>query len=113
MMNEELVSVIVPVYNGAGFIVDTLCSVRDQAHGRLECIIVDDGSTDQTAVIVKEWIKQDARFSYIYQPNKGLSGARNTGLDHAKGKYIQFLDADDVILPSKLEEQLRSFPAGE
>jgi len=112
-MNEEMVSVIVPVYNGAGFIVDTLCSVRDQTHSRLECIVVDDGSTDNTAAVVKGWIEQDARFIYIYQANRGLSGARNTGLDHAKGKYIQFLDADDVILPSKLEEQLRSFPAGD
>jgi glycosyltransferase involved in cell wall biosynthesis len=111
--NGDMVSVIVPVYNGAAFIVDTLCSVRDQTHSMLECIVVDDGSVDDTAKLVKEWIQQDSRFIYFYQPNRGLSAARNTGLDHAKGTYIQFLDADDVILPSKLEEQLTSFPPGE
>lgn len=104
---EKLVSVIVPVYNGAGFITDSLESVKGQTHDSLECIIVDDGSTDNTGNIVKEWIKDDNRFSYVFQSNLGLSGARNTGLEKAKGDFIQFLDADDVLLPSKLEEQLK------
>ena len=104
--NDHLVSVIVPVYNGAGFITDTLLSVKDQTHDHLECIIVDDGSVDDTAIIVRQWIKTDNRFSYIYQDNKGLSAARNTGLAHAKGSFIQFLDADDILLPSKIEKQL-------
>jgi glycosyltransferase involved in cell wall biosynthesis len=103
---QQLVSVIVPVYNGAGFITDTLESVRRQTHSRLECIIVDDGSTDDTAAIVKEWMVADKRFLYAYQPNKGLSAARNAGLERAMGDFIQFLDADDVLLPSKLERQL-------
>src|SRR5580693_6270809 len=106
--NEQFVSVIVPVYNGARFIADTLESVRRQTHTGLECIIIDDGSTDDTAAVVKACVAGDDRFLYIYQPNKGLSAARNSGLERAKGEFIQFLDADDVLLPSKLEEQLKS-----
>jgi glycosyltransferase involved in cell wall biosynthesis len=112
--SDCLVSIIVPVYNGAAFIMDTLMSVKQQTHHRFECIIVDDGSTDDTALVVKGWIASDSRFSYLYQTNSGLSGARNTGLDYSKGDFIQFLDADDVILPLKIEKQvyaIRRLPA--
>ena len=102
-----LVTVIIPVYNGAGFIGDTLECLRRQTHPDWECVVVDDGSTDDTAAVVQLLIAGDDRFSYVYQPNAGLSSARNTGLDHAKGEYIQFLDADDVLLPEKLAEQLQ------
>jgi len=105
--NEQFVSVIVPVYNGAGLIPDTLESVRRQTHTWLECIIIDDGSTDNTAAVIRERIAGDNRFFYVYQPNKGLSAARNSGLERAQGEFIQFLDADDVLLPSKLAEQLK------
>jgi glycosyltransferase involved in cell wall biosynthesis len=101
-----LVSVIVPVYNGSGFIPETLESLRGQTLPDWECIIIDDGSTDETADVVKKAIANDDRFSYMYQTNAGLSAARNAGLDRAKGEYIQFLDADDVLMPSKLAEQL-------
>ena len=101
-----LVTIIVPVYNGAGFIADTLESLRRQRHQEWECIIVDDGSTDNTAAVVKGSIDGDDRFRYFYQPNAGLSAARNSGLERARGTYIQFLDADDVLLPEKLAEQL-------
>lgn len=107
--NNDLVSVIIPVYNGAKFIIDALVSVKGQTYDTWECIVVDDGSTDNTAALVKEWIGVDPRFKYIYQPNKGLSGARNTGLEHAKGDMIQFLDADDVLLPAKMAKQLEHF----
>jgi glycosyltransferase involved in cell wall biosynthesis len=96
----------VPVYNGAGFIIETLESVSKQTHPAFECIIIDDGSTDNTAEVVQNWIAGDSRYSYLYQLNRGLSAARNTGLDLAKGDFIQFLDADDILLPSKLGEQL-------
>jgi glycosyltransferase involved in cell wall biosynthesis len=112
-VTAPLVSIIVPVYNGAGFIIETLESARRQTHAGFECIIIDDGSTDNTAEIVQNWIAgdgrgtaADSRFTYLYQPNQGLSAARNTGLDRVKGDFIQFLDADDVLLPTKLEEQL-------
>ena len=106
-LNSYKVTVIIPVYNGAGFITDTMESVKHQTHPKWECIVVDDGSTDTTAAVVKNWMAGDTRFRYIYQTNKGLSGARNTGLQNAQGSFIQFLDADDVILPLKLEKQLK------
>jgi glycosyltransferase involved in cell wall biosynthesis len=105
-LNAPLVSVIVPVYNGAGFITETLESVSRQTHTGFECIIIDDGSTDNTAEVVQKWTARDSRYIYIYQPNQGLSAARNTGLDRVEGDFIQFLDADDVLLPAKLGEQL-------
>jgi glycosyltransferase involved in cell wall biosynthesis len=101
-----LVTIIVPVYNGAGFIPDTLESVSRQSHPEWECVVVDDGSTDDTAAIVKKITGGDDRFSYVYQRNAGLSAARNAGLERARGEYIQFLDADDIILPTKIGEQL-------
>jgi glycosyltransferase involved in cell wall biosynthesis len=104
--NGSLVTVIVPVYNGAGYITETLRSVKEQTYKLWECIIVNDGSTDDTAVVVKQFIASDDRFVYLDQPNKGLSGARNAGLEHAKGNFIQFLDADDVLLPLKIEKQM-------
>ena len=100
------VSVIVPVYNGAGYIRETLESVSHQSHPTWECIIIDDGSTDDTAAVVKKVIDGDDRFHYTWQPNGGLSAARNAGLERARGEIIQFLDADDVLLPSKLASQL-------
>lgn len=102
-----LVSIIVPVYNGAAFIPDTIESVRRQTHPNWECVIIDDGSTDDTAAVVKALIGTDNRFRYVWQPNAGLSAARNAGLERATGEYIQFLDADDVLLPAKLESQLK------
>lgn len=107
--NGSLVTIIVPVYNGAGYIIETLKSVKEQVYKLWECIIVDDGSTDDTAMLVKQFIASDKRFVYINQSNKGLSGARNTGLEHAKGDFIQFLDADDVLLPLKIEKQMIHF----
>ncbi len=104
--SETLVSVIIPVYNGSRFIIEALQSVKDQTHRLLECIIVDDGSTDDTGILVQQWTKSDNRFYYIRQDNKGLSFARNVGLSYAKGGFIQFLDADDVLMPSKIEKQL-------
>ena len=104
--NASLVSVIVPAYNAAAFIVETLESVKNQTYARLECIVVDDGSTDNTAEMVKNWIRSDERFIYVHQSNKGLSGARNTGMDNARGAFFQFLDADDVLRPTKLAVQV-------
>jgi glycosyltransferase involved in cell wall biosynthesis len=101
-----MVSVIIPCYNGAGFIGDTLESVRRQIFPDWECIVVDDGSTDDTAGVVRRNIAGDDRFRYVYQENGGLSAARNTGLERARGEFLQFLDADDVLLPGKLAEQL-------
>jgi len=107
-----MVTIIIPVYNGAAFIAETVASVKGQTYPEWECIIVDDGSTDDTAAVVQQCIGSDERFRYIRQQNKGLSGARNTGLEHASGDLIQFLDGDDVLLPEKLEKQVRVMQDG-
>lgn len=100
------VSVIIPTHNYARFLVDAAESVLSQTFDDLELIIVDDGSTDNTADVVKQFLK-DQRVRYIYQDNKGPSAARNAGIRKAKGELIALLDADDIWLPSKLRKQVK------
>lgn len=97
-------SVIIPCYNSAKYLGEAIESVLTQSWPDFEIIIIDDGSTDNTAYVSQSFC--DPRVHYIYQENKGLSAARNTGIRHSSGKYIAFLDADDVFLPHKLEVQL-------
>lgn len=105
-MNIPLVSIIIPCYNQAHFLDEALQSVFDQTYANWECIIVNDGSTDNTKEIAKKWDERDSRFFYSYQENGGLSSARNTGLNIANGDYIQFLDADDCLHHFKFQESL-------
>lgn len=105
-MNPK-VSVIVPCYNQAQFLAETLDSVLAQTHENWECIIVNDGSTDDTEAVAKEYCNKDNRFIYHKKENGGLSSARNAGLDIVQGDYVQFLDSDDILLPNKLECQIR------
>ncbi|SOD19853.1 glycosyltransferase family 2 protein [Pedobacter xixiisoli] len=102
----SLISVIIPTHNYGHLITETINCLFDQTFKDWEAIIVDDGSTDGTKDIVEKLISLDSRLSYIEQPNRGVSSARNLGLKNAKGKYIQFLDADDLISPNKIEAQL-------
>ena len=102
------VSVIIPAYNQDKYLEDALNSVLNQTFTDWDCIVVDDGSTDNTEEIAKKYVKIDNRFKYIYQKNKGLAGARNTGIKHARGNFIQFLDSDDVIDVHKLEKQTKA-----
>jgi len=104
---KSLVSIIVPCYNQAQYLDEALQSVLDQIHTNWECIIVNDGSPDNTAEIANTWIEKDSRFIYLFQENRGLSSARNLGLEKAKGGYIQFLDSDDFIDKRKLELSLQ------
>ena len=97
------VSVIIPTYNRADMIGDALGSLIHQTSGDWEAIVVDDGSTDDTEAMVSRFA--DGRIRYVYQANKGLPGARNTGIRNATGEYIAFLDSDDLFLPDKLELQ--------
>ena len=92
-----LVSVIIPCFNQGRFLNDALESVYNQTEPDWECIIVDDGSTDNTKIISKQWESRDKRFKYFYKKNGGVSSARNFGLGISKGDYIQFLDCDDVL----------------
>ncbi len=100
-METELVSIIMPAYNGEKYIRHAIESVSTQTYTRWELIIVDDGSTDLTARIAEEYL--DSRIKLIRQRNSGEAAARNTALNHAKGEFVAFLDADDLYLPDHLE----------
>ena len=109
---QDLVTVIVPCYQQGGYLPESIGSVQAQTHRNWEAIIVDDGSTDDTGAIALRLCAADARIRYLHKPNGGLSSARNAGLDAATGRWIQFLDADDLILPRKLERQLAAADGG-
>jgi glycosyltransferase involved in cell wall biosynthesis len=94
---STLVSIIVPCYNQAHFLNDSLQSVLNQSYPHWECIIVNDGSPDDTAGVAQKWCERDSRFKYIKKENGGLSNARNAGITISKGEYILPLDADDCI----------------
>lgn len=104
------VSIIIPSFNRAHLIKETLQSVKDQFLDTWECIIIDDGSTDDTITVVTDFIKGDNRFRLLVRPDdrkKGASSCRNIGLENSKGRFIQFLDSDDIISPDKISEQLK------
>jgi len=96
-------SIIVPTYNRGEFIIKALESIEKQSFKDWECLIIDDGSTDNTKEKVREFIKGDSRFQYHYQNNQERSAARNNGIKKAKGKYICFLDSDDYYLSNRLK----------
>ncbi|WP_013321039.1 glycosyltransferase family 2 protein [Gloeothece verrucosa] len=100
----KLVSVIIPTYNAEIYIKQTLESVLAQTYCDLEIIIVDDESPDRSIEICQQF--NDPRIKIIHQKNRGLAGARNTGIRHAQGEYLAFLDADDLWLPEKLTLQI-------
>lgn len=104
---NKKISVIIPAYNYAQYLNETVMSVLNQTYKNLECIIVDDGSTDNTKNIISNLQKSDDRLIYIYQENQGLSAARNKGMKISSGDYIAFLDADDLWLKEKLENQIK------
>jgi glycosyltransferase involved in cell wall biosynthesis len=107
---KPLISVVIPTYNSGAYVLDALVSALEQTYPHVEVIVVDDGSTDNTRQLLEPY--RD-RIAYVYQSNRGLSGARNAGISHASGDWIAFLDADDVWLPDKLQRQvdrLRDLP---
>ena len=102
---NHLVSIIIPTYNRAHLIMGTLNSVLEQTYTNWECLVIDDGSTDNTKEIVANYIKSDNRFQYFTRPNhlpKGANACRNYGFEISKGTYIQWFDSDDIMLPEKL-----------
>ncbi|MDI6046610.1 glycosyltransferase family 2 protein [Flavobacterium yafengii] len=105
---NELVSVIIPCYNQAKYLPEALQSIKNQTYQNWECIIVNDGSPDETDNIAAEWCKKDSRFKYLYQENGGLSNARNSGIKKADGKYIVTLDSDDKFEPTFIKKALNS-----
>lgn len=109
-MNNK-VSIIVPCYNQAEYLPETLDCVLAQTYTNWECIIVDDGSVDASAQVAKDYQKKDARFTYLYQENQGPSVARNNGIRHTNGEYILPLDADDLIDKTYIEKAIKAFAA--
>jgi len=105
--NHPLVSVMIPSYNGAQFIEETLESVLSQTYRNMEIIVLDDGSTDSTGEIVQSIANRDHRIIYKYQCNVGLAETRNRIVNMSKGRYVAFLDQDDLWLPTKIEKQVR------
>jgi len=103
---KGLVSVIVPCYNQAKFLSESLESVFSQTYSNWECIIVNDGSTDNTEEVALKWVKTDSRFKYINIDHGGPSISRNVALKIAKGEYLQFLDSDDWLSPQKIAVQI-------
>jgi len=106
MNSSILYSVIIPTYNRAHLICDAIESVIEQGYDAVEIIVIDDGSTDNTKKNIE---KYGSMVVYQYQSNQGVSVARNTGVKMATGKYISFLDSDDVFLPGKMKREQESF----
>lgn len=109
MMSEiPKVSVIIPSYNSGKYLNEAIESATNQTYKNLEIIIVNDGSSDNTKEIAKDWQKKDERIKYLkHQTNQGLAKARNTGIKNSQSEYITFLDADDIWLPQKIEIQIK------
>ncbi|WP_223558151.1 glycosyltransferase family 2 protein [Chryseobacterium lathyri] len=105
-MNNTAISIIVPCYNQAAYLDECLQSLADQTFTGWECIIVNDGSGDNTEEIAQRWVEKDRRFQYISKENGGISSARNAGLQRASGDYIQFLDSDDTLHREKFAKNL-------
>ena len=107
-MEPVLISVIIPIYNDELYLRDALRSIQQQTHTNFECICVNDGSIDKSEVIIDEFIRNDIRFLKINQKNSGVSAARNTGLDAAKGEYVYMMDHDDLTPKFTLKNLLEA-----
>jgi glycosyltransferase involved in cell wall biosynthesis len=105
-MNDTLVSIITPLYNGERFVAQTIESVLAQTYPHWEMLIINDGSTDGGPAIAEQYAAQDKRIRLFSQPNGGSAAARNNGIRRAEGRYIALLDADDLWEPDFLEQQL-------
>lgn len=107
---QPLVSIIIPTYNRAHLIGETLDSVLNQTYQQWECIVVDDGSTDDTETLLQTYIDKDSRFQYHKRPDTHLpggNGARNYGFEVSKGAYVQWFDSDDVMFKNMLEDKIQ------
>lgn len=105
--SSPLISIVMPAYNAEKYIKAAVDSVLNQSFSDFELIVADDGSTDDTGAIIKGY--NDPRIKYLYQKNAGASKARNLGIINSRGKYVAFLDADDVWMPFKLMKQVYKF----
>ena len=116
MLTKPLISIIIPAYNRAHLIGETIESIQKQTYQNWECIVVDDRSTDTTEEVVRGFMAKDSRFSYYMKPKgrpQGPSAARNYGFEQSKGEYINFFDSDDLMHPQKLEIDLKNIQSGD
>lgn len=104
MMNQGMVSIIVPVYNVENYLRECVDSILNQTYKNFELLLVDDGSKDSSPAICDEYAQKDSRVVVIHKENEGPSLTRNRGIDEAKGEFIVFVDSDDLILPEMLEK---------
>jgi len=109
---DPLVSVVIPAYNAAGTLAETLDSVRAQTYSNLEIIVVDDGSADLTASVVRAYSARDPRIKLLQKTNGGVASARNAGIAACSGEYVAFIDADDLWHPTKIRKQVAVLSAG-
>jgi len=110
---SHLASIVMPMYNSKNYVLEAIQSVLNQTYRNWELIIVDDGSTDNSVALVKEFINKDNRIKLIVnQENLGAAISRNKAIKASRGHYIAFLDADDLWLPTKLEKQVKVLEAG-
>ncbi len=103
-----LVSVIVPVYNAAAYLASTVASICAQSYRKLEILLIDDGSTDGSPQICREWAAEDSRIRVLNHDNCGASMTRNRGIEEATGDYIMFVDSDDLVVPTCVEQLLQA-----
>ena len=115
-MGNELISIVVPVYNVENYLRMCLDSIQNQTYQNFECLLINDGSPDNSADICREYVSKDARFRYFEKENGGVASARNLGIKYSKGKYITFIDSDDwvdldylEVLHSKIKEYNTDF----
>ncbi|HIP25042.1 MAG TPA: glycosyltransferase family 2 protein, partial [Archaeoglobus profundus] len=106
MKKNPLISIVMSVYNGEKYLVESMESILDQTYRNFEFIIIDDGSTDSSLQIIQSYREKDNRIILISRENKGLPYSLNEGIRLSKGKYIARMDADDISLPRRLEEQI-------
>jgi glycosyltransferase involved in cell wall biosynthesis len=109
---NQLVSIVIPTFNRANLIQETLESIANQTYSNWECLVIDDGSTDNTDDVLNNIIKTDSRFKYIKRHNnkiKGVSSCRNIGFENACGEFINFIDSDDLITSNHIEFHLKNF----
>lgn len=109
MKNNPLVSIVVPIYNTAKYLPACLDSIINQTYQNLEITLVDDGSTDDSYQIAKDYAKKDSRIKLVHQKNAGQSAARNHGIERATGEYIGFIDSDDLVAKDFIEQLLLPF----
>lgn len=108
---EQTVSVIVPVYNCAEYLPGCIESILSQTYRHIQLILVDDGAADGSGQICDDYARRDSRITVVHQPNRGVSSARNAGLDLAVGEYLLFVDSDDLLTPEALAAAVEGFSA--